>query len=80
MSKKTTEESFLENHVSARTPVAIYLVTGICLRGVLLAQTSQDSHVLFLKSHSGGSIQMVFKTAISTISSDPAHSAVQSWG
>lgn len=69
MTIKITEESFLDERIGRS--VAIYLINGIKLLGVLM---DHDLDVVFLRPHgeNDGGIQMLSKTAISTVVSVPA--------
>lgn len=72
MTKQLTEESFLADLIGSH--VAIYLVTGIRLLGVLSAQ---DDEAVFLRPHGArtSEVQMIYKLAISTIASAPSSDA-----
>ncbi len=68
MTTKITETSFLDERIGQ--PITIYLVNGIKLIGVL---TDHDLDVLFLTPHTShdNGMQMISKTAISTVVSEP---------
>ncbi|HEY6644512.1 RNA chaperone Hfq [Povalibacter sp.] len=69
MKTKITEEQFL-NDLTGRPNSAIYLVSGICLRGTI---ASHDGEVVFLRgalSSRSRDVQMIMKTAIATITAD----------
>lgn len=68
MTTRSTEDAFLAERIGK--PCAIFLINGLCLRGILKAS---DSRVVLLKSHdaSDSETQMIFATAISTIVSMP---------
>jgi len=69
MKSRITEASFLEDRIGGS--VAIYLINGIKLLGVL---ADHDLDVVFLRpqDESDRGMQMISKTAISTIVSVPA--------
>lgn len=60
--KPQLQDSFLQALCQTRTPVSIFLVSGIRLKGVV---ESFDMHMLTLTSGAGS--QMVYKHVISTI-------------
>jgi len=64
----STEDAFLAERIGK--PVAIFLINGLCLRGIL---KSFDSRVALLKPLDArdSETEMIFATAISTIVSVP---------
>lgn len=64
MEKKVTEESFLNDRMKKQ--VAVWLISGICLRGILV---DHDDEAIFLLPHKGSAheTQMIYKVVISTI-------------
>lgn len=68
MKTRITEDAFLEERIGQA--VAIYLINGIRLVGVL---DDHDCHVVFLRPQGGRTheLQMISKEAISTVASAP---------
>jgi RNA chaperone Hfq len=56
------QDEFLDNLVTSKDAVNVFLINGIRLAGVV---TAYDRHVILLESHSGA--QAVYKHAISTV-------------
>ena len=65
MTISNIESKFLFELISKQAPVSIYLRHGIRLRGKLVGQ---DVHCLFLEDSTG--VQMILKSAVSTITPD----------
>ena len=59
--KNSLQDTFLGEVRSQQTPVAVYLVSGVRLTGVI---EDFDRFVIFLKN---GSRQMIQKSAVSTV-------------
>lgn len=68
MNKKITEQSFLNDRINKQ--VAVWLLSGICLRGVLV---DHDDEAIFLLPHkaSAHETQMIYKVVVSTIACAP---------
>lgn len=63
--KPPLQDSFLQALCQTKTPVSVFLVSGIRLKGTIEAF---DMHMLTLSSGAGS--QMVYKHVISTIQPD----------
>jgi sRNA-binding regulator protein Hfq len=70
MTIQTTEDEFLDETVGQL--VAVYILTGVKLTGHLIAHGPE---VLVLGSGDGreGDLQMIFKSAVSTVVPQPAN-------
>lgn len=64
MTMRMTEDAFLDQRIGQ--PITIFLISGLKLVGTLL---SFDLDVIFLRPHDAqeGGVQMILKSAISTI-------------
>ncbi len=70
MNKKTTpkpeqlQSKFYDQLVITKIPVSLYLINGIRLTGVI---ENHDQFTVLVQNKTGGSTQMVYKAAISTV-------------
>lgn len=62
------QDAFLNQIIGAQIPVSMYLINGIRLIGVLV---NHDRYTVLIQNKSGGSSQMVYKAAISTVLPNP---------
>lgn len=63
----TLQDLFLNQIISAQAPVSMYLVNGIRLIGALV---SHDRYTVLIQNKVGGSNQLIYKAAISTVLPD----------
>lgn len=74
MNKKQTpkpeqlQNQFYDQLVITKIPVSMYLINGIRLSGVI---ENHDQFTVLIQNKTGGSNQMVYKAAISTVLPTP---------
>jgi RNA chaperone Hfq len=66
--KNMNEDKFLDELVKGKTPISVYLLSGIKLAGSVLE--AHDADALFLRQPiaQGGTLHMIYKINVSTVS------------